>query len=57
MTTIPIPIPAPSTSQQPRTESAVAFTRFGTIGYDLYLAVVLAEEARRASLQMKGMHR
>jgi hypothetical protein len=50
-------IPAPSTSQQSRTPSAIAFTHFGTIGYDLYLAVVLAEEARRAAVVMKGIGR
>ena len=51
-------IPAPSDRNKPlATPSTLAFTRSGTIGYDAYLAVVLAEEARRASVVMKGMYR
>lgn len=39
-------VPAPPSPPKERTPSQLALSKFGTIGYDLYLQVVLAESAR-----------
>jgi hypothetical protein len=38
--------PAPASSNPTRTPSALAFARFGTIGFELYVAAVKAESER-----------
>ena len=39
-------VPAPATTKQERSQSACMAARFGTIGFDVYVALVLAESDR-----------
>ena len=39
-------VPAPPQSSQEKTRSQLALSKFGTIGYDVYVQLILAESAR-----------
>lgn len=39
-------IPAPSEAPAARSNSAIELTKFGTIGFDLYKAIIVAEGER-----------
>ena len=47
-------VPAPEQEEQPRTTEQRQLAKFGTIGFDLYAAVVRSESERRYLSESKG---